>query len=249
MIGASRCGTTSLFRALTSHPHLRRPPTNKGVRYFDLNYYRGWNWYRGHFPVRRFVRRRGVPQPLTFEASGYYLFHPMAIERIACDLPQVRLIAMVRDPIERAFSGWKHETARGFETESFERALDLESQRLAGEANRLRADPRYASHAWRHYSHRSRGEYADQIDRLLGVIPREQLHIVQSELFFQQPAAEFRRVLEFLGLPAYSPGSFQVHNARPSSPMSVTTRRQLAAHYAPYNERLSALIDSPLPWH
>ena len=106
MIGAQRCGTTSLFRALAAHPQVVHPAFHKGVNYFDLNYYRGPDWYRGHFPVEEIARRRraGSGDPVAFEASGYYLYHPFAMERIGRDLPDVKLVVMLRDPVERAFS-------------------------------------------------------------------------------------------------------------------------------------------------
>src|SRR5215470_4416040 len=129
IIGAQRCGTTSLFKAIAEHPAVVPPTFHKGVHYFDINYPRGIDWYQGHFPTR-FAGRRAtagldVP-PATGESSPYYLHHPAAPARIAAALPDVKLIALLRDPVERAFSAYKHEVARGFEDQPFERALDLE---------------------------------------------------------------------------------------------------------------------------
>ncbi len=182
LIGAQRCGTTSLFRALTAHPQLMPPTFHKGVNYFDLNYYRGPQWYRAHFPVAEFARRRAGRHcpPVAFEASGYYLYHPQAMERLGHDLPAVKLVAMLRDPAERAFSAHKHELARGYEREDFERALELEDERLAGEAERIRADPAYQSLAHRHHSYRHRGQYAEQLERLYEFFPRTQVHVIDS---------------------------------------------------------------------
>ena len=147
MIGAQRCGTTSLFRALMAHPQVVRPAFHKGINFFDLNYYRGLTWYRGHFPVARVAQAATARHggPMTFEASGYYMYHPFAMERLARDLPRVKLVVMLRDPVERAFSAYKHEYARGYEWESFEKALELEDERLIGEIDRMRADPAYES--------------------------------------------------------------------------------------------------------
>jgi len=133
LIGAQRCGTTSLFRALAAHPQVMPPTFRKGVNYFDLNYYRGTQWYRAHFPVVEVARRRTGHHgaPVACEASGYYLYHPQAMERLGHDLPRAKLVAMLRDPVERAFSAHKHEVARGYEHEGFERALELEDERLA----------------------------------------------------------------------------------------------------------------------
>ena len=79
---------------------------------------------------------------MAFEACTYYLFHPFAMERIAADFPDIKLVAMLRDPVERAYSAYKHELARGFETEAdFDRALELEDERLDGEIERMRPTP------------------------------------------------------------------------------------------------------------
>src|SRR4029453_15824160 len=129
--------------ALVSHPLIHSANYHKGVNYFDVNYARGFAWYQGHFPTVSILRRRsrGVDgEPITFEASGYYMFHPCAPARMAHHLPNLRVLAMLRDPVERAYSAWKHENARGFETEGFERALDLEDERLEGQADRMLAD-------------------------------------------------------------------------------------------------------------
>ncbi len=249
MIGGQRCGTTSLFRALMDHPQLVPPTFRKGINYFDLNYYRGARWYRGHFPIAVTARRRaaGYGEPVAFEASGYYLYHPFAIARLAHDLPAVKLIAMLRDPVERAFSAYKHEYARGFEQESFERALELEDERLAGEIDRMRGDLRYESFSHRHHSYRHRGHYAEQLERVFECFPRPQVHVVDSEAYFDRPAREYERILEFLGLRSFVP-EFGRHNDRPGPPMPTAARRMLADYYRPHDERLAKLLDRSLRW-
>lgn len=250
MAGAQRCGTTSLFRALMAHPQVVRPTFHKGINYFDLNYYRGERWYRGHFPVRAIGGRRaaGYGAPAVFEASGYYLYHPFAPARIARDLPGVKLIVMLRDPVERAFSAYKHELARGYETESFERALELEDERLRGEIDRLRDDPRYESFSHRHHSYRHRGQYAEQLARLLEFFPASQLHVIESESFFAAPAAEYQRLVSFLGLAAFQPASFDRYNARPGTGLADATRDRLTEHYRPHDERLATLLGRKPAW-
>lgn len=250
MVGASRSGTTSLFRALLDHPQIVRPPVNKGVRYFDLNYERPWRWYLGHFPVRALAERRTAEwgPPLTLEASGYYLYHPFAAARLARDLPEVQVVAMLRDPVERAFSAWKHESARGFEWEPFERALDLEDERLAGEVERMAADPAYRSHSHRHQSYRTRGEYVGQLESLYAVLPRSRVHVVISERFFTDPVGEYSALVRSLGLRDVRPPTVARANASSAAPMPEPIRRRLAAHYAPYNERLERLLGVSLPW-
>jgi hypothetical protein len=249
LIGAQRCGTTSLFCALTAHPQVMPPAFHKGVNYFDLNYYRGAQWYRAHFPVAEIARRRTGHHgaPVAFEASGYYLYHPQAMERLGHDMPRTKLVAMVRDPVERAFSAHKHELARGYEHEDFERALALEDDRLAGEIERIREDPAYESFAHRHHSYRHRGQYAEQLERVFAFFPREQVHVIDSADYFSQPAREYRRLLDFLGLPPFEPG-FATANARPGPPLDAKCRRRLEEHFAPHDKRLAELLGRPSGW-
>jgi Sulfotransferase domain len=204
LVGAQRSGTTSLHRALAQHPGVVTPLFHKGVHYFDMDYDRGFSWYRGHFPVAALARRRvgrGSGEPRTFESSGYYMHHPLAPRRIAADLPGVRLLVVLRDPVERAYSAHRHEFLRGFETEeSFERALELEPQRLAGEVDRMLTDPSYRSFSHRHHSYLDRSQYVSQIRTLFDLFGRDRVHVLDSEAFFARPREEFDQVLDFLGL-------------------------------------------------
>jgi hypothetical protein len=242
IIGAQRCGTTSLFRAITEHPAVVPPTFHKGVHYFDLHYTRGLEWYQGHFPTRGAGRRATAGldvEPATGESSPYYLHHPAVPARIGAALPDVKLIALLRDPVERAFSAYKHERARGFEDETFERALDLEPGRLAGEAERLLSEPGYRSHAHQHQAYVTRGRYAEQLHRVVDVVGRDRLLILSSEDFFADPDTVYAEVLRFLDLPAWRPESFRQHNARPSAPMPADLRARLVEEFRPHDDALA----------
>jgi len=252
LVGAQRAGTTSLFRALTSHPLVHSANFHKGVNYFDVGYERPFSWYQGHFPTESSLRRqtpRDVPgDPITFEASGYYMFHPCAAERIAHHLPDVRILAMLRDPVERAYSAWKHESARGFETEPFERALALEDERLAGEVERIRSEPGYYSFSHRHHAYARRGQYAEQLKRLQEHLPAHQIHVVESEAFFERPEETYVEVLDFLALPHLLPDRFDRWNGRPSAPMDDAVRAELRAHFLEHDRALAAILGRSPAW-
>ena len=251
LVGAQRAGTTSLFRALQSHPLVHSANYHKGVNYFDVNYHRGFDWYQGHFPLATSLRGRtqGLRgEPITFEASGYYMFHPCAPERMAQHLPDVRILAMLRDPVERAWSAYKHEHARGFESESFDRALALEDERLAGQAERMAQDPLYQSVSHRHHAYVRRGQYAEQLRRIGELFPRERIHVVESESFFEHPERTFAGVLDFLGLPIVMPERFDRWNGRPSAPMSDSTRARLRRHFRSHDDALSDFLGRPPAW-
>src|ERR1022692_112656 len=242
IVGAQRGGTTSMYQTVSQHPAVMRAVLHKGVHYFDTGYDHSLAWYQGHFPLRAqaaLTRRAAGEVPLTFESSPYYMFHPMAAERISRDLPGVRLIVLVRDPVERAYSAHAHELARGYETEPFERALELEPIRLEGEAERLTADPAYLSHSHQHQAYRTRGQYIEQLERLERHFGRDRIHVMDSDAFFTDPEPNFAAVLDFLGLPHSGNIAFERYNARARAPMPDALRAQLRAHFRPYDERLA----------
>lgn len=251
IVGGQRCGTTSMYRALCQHPAVLRAVLHKGVHYFDTGYGHGFNWYQGHFPLKahaRWTARSVGTAPVTFEASPYYMFHPLSAERISHDLPGVKLIVLVRDPVERAYSAHAHELARGYETEPFERALDLEDSRLEGEAERLVADPTYFSHNHQHNAYRTRGYYIEQIERLEQCVGRHRIHVVDSGEWFAAPETAFQAMLEFLDLPQHQDIAFDQHNARSRAPMRDSLRAELQEHFRPYDERLAQWLGWKLSW-
>jgi hypothetical protein len=245
IIGGQRCGTTTLFKALAAHPQVLRPPVDKGTDYYSLYYALDASGYRSRMPL---ARGAGSPRK-AFEACTYYMFHPFAVERIAKDFPELKLVALLRNPVTRAYSAYKHEYARGFETESdFRRALELEDARLAGELERMRADIEYESIPHRHHAYRRRGQYAEQVARVFEHFPRSQVHIMDSEVFFAEPSAEYRRLIDFLGLDRWEPRVFAVQNARPGSPMPADAREFLVEHYRPHDAALADLLGRRLAW-
>jgi hypothetical protein len=254
IVGAARCGTTSMFTALSQHPAVFNAallPWTKEVHYFDNNYDRRLAWYQSHFPLRaraRLAARAAGVTPVAFESGPYYMFHPLAAARIHRDLPGVKLLVMLRDPVERARSGHSYSVSLGYETEPFRRALELEDARLEGEAERIVADPSYASHSHRHHSYRVRGQYAEQIERLEHLFGPERIHVVDSDDFFAEPEPVYDGVLEFLGLPHRGYPVFGQHNARPRSPMPQSVRTALEEHYRPFDERLATWLGREPSW-
>lgn len=236
VVGGQRCGTTSLFKTLVQHHQVSPPALRKGIHYFDVHYAEGPAWYRGHFPLRN-PWRQGWR--LTGESSPYYMFHPLAAQRIADDLPEARLLVLLRDPVERAYSAHAHESARGFETLGFEEALAQEDQRLAGEAERVRSEAGYESFSLQHHGYLSRGRYVEHLRRLERLVGRERMHVVDSGDFFTAPEATFGPVLDFLGLPPQQGIAFERHNARARTEMTHQLRTRLDQHFAPFDEELT----------
>ncbi|MDQ6687447.1 MAG: sulfotransferase, partial [Actinomycetota bacterium] len=230
-----------LFRLLSGHPALARPTLSKGIGYFDLHYDRGPAWYAGHFPIRRAGKT-------AFENSGYYLFHPLAPERIAGDLPEVRVIAMVRDPVERAYSAHTHETRRGFESEPFETAVDLEEARLAGEVSRMRSDPGYQSFEHRHHAYLGRGRYAEQLQPYLDLLGPDRVLVLDPWLTSDSFRTEWIRALDWLGQSPWAPDEIPAWNQAPRTPMADHLRQRLSAYFEPHDVALAPILGRTPSW-
>ena len=192
ILGAQRGGTRSLYEDLTRHP-LVQPARTDEVHFFSLFFDRGLRWYQSQFPPL-------APGQITGEASPYYLFHPLAAKRLHAMLPEAKLIVLLRNPVDRAYSHFQHEVRQGTEPLSFEAAIAAEPERLAGEEARILEDDTYISFTHQHYSYLGRGRYVEQLRRWLSLFPREQLLILQSEAYFRDPGAIVQQVTEFIGL-------------------------------------------------
>ena len=155
---------------------------------------------------------------------------------------------MLRDPVARAYSQYRHEVERGYETLPFEDALRMEGERLAGEAERLSADPNYHSEEHQHHSYVARGIYVDQLRRWLSHLSRSQMLIVDSGDFFAQPQRAYRDVLTFLGLPDHALKSYPTKNAHSYDRMSADCTRFLEGSLDEPNRALADLLGRPFSW-
>ncbi|HWO81095.1 sulfotransferase domain-containing protein [Gaiella sp.] len=240
VIGAQKAGTTALYAYLRWHPGIAGPSW-KEVSFFDRHWWRGEAWYRGQFPLRAGER-------LVGEASPSYLFHPLAPERARSLVPGAKLVALLRDPVDRAYSQYQHEVALGREPLSFEDALAAEDERLVGEVERLIADPRAFSRAWWDHTYTARGRYAEQLERWLEAFPSEQLLVVRTEDLGERPAETYASILAFLGAEPHELPDYPRVFDRDYEPMRAETRAALAATFAEPNRRLEALLGRELGW-
>lgn len=255
VIGAKRGGTTSLYRYLLEHPsivplfpgalHMKRP------RYYDVHYARGLRWYRSHFPLMvggHSIVRPWIQPLIAGEASPYYLFHPLVPGRLAEDFPDVRLIVMLRDPVERAYSHYKERRMHGAEPLAFEEALAAEPDRIRGEAERIMREPGYHSEEHEHHSYVAQGRYLDMLERWFAFFPRSHFHIALSEEFYADPGRVVNDIWSFLGLPPRQLRSRTRHNYIPARGMSASTRQFLQSSLAEHNRELERLLGRTLPW-
>ena len=251
VIGTMRGGTTTLYHALVRHPRVAGAVLDKEVHYFDLNLAQGERWYRARFPTRsslvRRARRAGGPIRVG-EATPYYLFHPAVPTRVAAALPDALAIAILRDPVERAWSHYRHEVDLGYERLPFDDALDAEDERLAGEEQRLLDDPSYVSFEHQHHSYVARGRYAAQLRRWFDAIGRDRVLVVWSEALQAAPEATFQRVLAHLDVPPWDPGDWRVRNAATSRGLDEATRARLRAAFRDDRSALADLLGEDPGW-
>jgi hypothetical protein len=235
IIGTQKGGTTSLYQYLGRHPDVE-PAFKKEIHYFDIHFARGLDWYRAHFPLQ-------TADVVTGEASPSYLFHPRAAERMHATIPGIRLIVLLRNPIERAFSHYQMNVRKGIETLSFEEATAREPERL-----RQGDGPDREQH-WRWFSYVSRGHYAEQLQRWLDRFPREQLLVIKSEDFFAYPAAVYAQVLRWLSLRPWRLHKHQTRKSGDYGEIHLETRRRLEDHFAAPNRRLYDLLGRDMEWN
>jgi hypothetical protein len=243
VIGAQRAGSTSLFDYLGRHPRVV-PPSHKEIHFFDQNFFRGERWYRSHFPPA--LRVRAV-SGRTGEASPYYLFHPEAPARAHATVPDARLVVLLRNPVDRAYSHYQLAVRGGHEQLPFDEAVKRESERLAGEAEKL-ADPTHKSAAHRHLSYVARGLYAEQLERWLAFFPREQLLVLRSEDLFANPEAVFAETVAFLGLPPVELEDYPHRNPGGYENLPAETREWLEDYFREPNRRLYELLGRDFGW-
>jgi hypothetical protein len=261
IIGAKRGGSTSFYYDMLGHSricplfprpdHLPKAAATKGIHYFDQNYERGERWYRAHLPSifarERLAKRVGGPV-VTGEASPYYLFHPAAAERAAALVPEVKIIAVLRDPVMRTYSHWKERRRGGFEQLTFAEALAAEDSRVGDVEDRLRREPGFHSYAHEQLSYARQSEYAPALERWYANFPRDQILILASEEYYSNPQKVLDEAQAFLGLPHEVLVSGEVRNAAAGDELDPAIAEQLAARFAPANARLQELTGRAFPW-
>jgi hypothetical protein len=243
IIGTQKGGTSSLYNYLCMHPDVASA-TMKEIHYFSHHMDKGEGWYRGHFATEAFLsaatRVRGR-RPLSGETSPDYLFNPYAAGRAFQLLPEARLLVLLRDPVDRAFSHYRHRVRKGLEERTFEAAIAEELELAAREGN-VREGAYYESGQYAKRTYVTRGLYARQLQPWFAVYPRHRFLLLRSEDFFTDPRAAYTRVVEFLGLEPWQPKEMRKYNFfGERGTMPETPRRQLQQFFEPHNRELAEL--------
>lgn len=248
IIGAQKSGTTSLYSYLSQHPQLQ-PAFVKEIHFFDGgldpdvdNFEKGPRWYRAHFPLQKDIRTNEK----TFEASPLYMFNPLVPRRISELLPEVRVLALLRNPTERAISHYFHERRKKREPLAMREALQHEETRLEYAIK----ESDYKSNSYINHSYKSRGLYKEQLERYLTYFPWGQMLVLNSEELFGNPHSTLKLVFEFLEVDS----GFKVPNLNPRSvgknrdDVASDVYDYLNHYFLPHNEDLYRLLGRSYDW-
>lgn len=236
VIGAQKCGTSSLHEYL----RVQREVRMSRIKECNVLWTPAWSLreYRAYFPLRATCLLGGVKR--VGESSPFYLFHPAAIEgarRLNAATRDLRAIAVLRDPVERAWSHYKHAQQWHGEAVPLEQALDLEAERIA--ANEM---------DFRRYSYQSRGDYAPQLARWFDLLGRDRVLVLEFTEVLAMRAETRAEIAGFLGLSGPLEGEFGGFNLGRREELPAGVRARLEKRFHDPNERLAELLGRRFAW-
>lgn len=235
IIGAMKAGTTSLWKYLRGHDQVYLTPPIKELHYFDREPGRGggtkWSGpIRDDATYEAFFEDATPGHMALGEATPTYCFVPIAIRRIHEYRPEMKLVMIMRDPVTRAIShigqrAWK-DGERLSEWEELVADIALE--------------PSIAGADWwrRRREYHARGRYHEQLDKVLALFPRDQVLLMRLEDLAADPAAEFQRLTDFIGVDPLPEKTYQTYNARDYDPPDADIVEYLRQYYRPHNQLL-----------
>lgn len=233
IIGAGKCGTSSLHKYICNHPQVLSPH-KKELNFFHGNFNKGVDWYLSHFPSLC-----DEAEYFTGEASPVYFHAPQVDQRIHSLFPKIKLIVLLRNPIDRAVSWHYHQVKCGNSKKSAATELNEAINRVE---NLSEADLAH------HGGYIQESLYVYKLQRWLQLFPREQLLIIKSEDFFAEPQLVMTQVFNFLGLPDYQSQHYKKYNAGLYLPIDANLRQTLSEFFKTHNHKLEQFLNQSFDW-
>jgi lipopolysaccharide transport system ATP-binding protein len=242
IIGVQKGGTTTLFHQLSQHPQIDNPAI-KETHYFDLNYDQPVESYINQFKNRK-------KNTTTGEASPYYFFHPHVAARVHKYFPDVKLVLLLRNPAERAYSHYQMARRAGFETiETFEEAISKEDERIGEWYEKMVNNERENYTEVQRLSYLSRGNYVKQLKTWLSYFKRENFLFIESEEYYSDPETELKKIHSFLGLDYVKPQDLtNQHKGSYELNIEAETAIQLDNYFKEVNKELPMLTGRKFSW-
>ena len=243
IIGAMKSGTTSLYNYICEHPCVL-PAAYDEVGFFDDNFHLGLNWYRSLFPTKKQIenirKKEGIA--ITGEDTPFYFWNKDARDRIKKLLPEIKLVLILRNPVNRAFSEYNNVVREKGVKLSFEEYIkpDLEN---------IENNPLNVSQCGQKSAIISRGIYFIQLQMWQELFPKERIFIFDSNELSNKPVETMNKVFKFLNLPDYDfEKRFHIKKFGYGK-MNDSTREKLIEFYRPMNEKLFNLIGKKYNWN
>jgi tetratricopeptide (TPR) repeat protein len=255
IIGVLKSGTSSLYKYMTQHPQIL-PALQKELYYFSGKSKAdpdSWDWY-----LSNFMATSNPKSFLTGEATPTYISYRNTEQRVFESLPKIKLIALLRNPVNRVISQYFYNVERGVEKQSFVAAIEAEmeifkdvrsldgiynaiEQSNSNSEKKNKWDSWYIPHSLYFYF----------VDRWLNWFVREQFLILQTEELSQNPATVMNRVFQFLNLPEYQELQYKQYNKGSYSPHQVdeTIRLRLTEFFFFHNQLLANTIGKEFSWN
>jgi len=248
IIGAQGSGTNVFHEYLLQHPQVM-PALKPEINYFDHYYSRGIEWYSQQFPlISGYAPSKRPKGHITGEACSRYLHHPRAAERVKLTCPDVKMIILLRNPTDRAYTHFRHAVKIGKENLPFGLALKSEAKRLERGNFLLRDNPYHHSESNLYNSYITWGLYADQLKHWLSRFDRDQFLILRSEDFFKNPLQHAAKAYKFLDLPDHAPMPVTTSEEQPFEYLSGHTRAKVERVFERSNEELCHLLNWEFAW-
>ena len=242
IIGSQKCGTSSLLYYLGQHTEIAIPNI-KEIHFFDVKYHKGIEWYENQFPDKTDVAK------ITGEATPYYLFHPLVPQRVALHYPEIKIIVLLRNPINRAYSHYWMIKNRGQESQqTFEKAIEAEAERVEPEIVKILKNPEYRSKSHQHHSYLSRGKYFEQLQNWFLYFPITNFHFIKTENLLVKPISELEKLYSFLGIKYTDQINLSLQRTSKYPSMKPETRKILNNFFRLHNEKLKTIIGDEFTW-
>jgi len=252
IIGGQKCGTTSLFEYLSLHPSVLRGAA-KDIRFFDKYFSKGTNWYRMYFPLQikksnlEFFLKRKF---LTGDATERYLEYPFAPERIKTVTPYAKFLVLLRNPVDRAFSHYQMNAVRQMEPLSFEKAIEMENERISDGMKKMKMDETYYNDIYFRYAYLDRGIYITKLQHWFNFFPKNQFLIIESEKFWSNTSEVYNEVLKFLNLSYFKLNEYKPFRKTEYKDREIAPdiRKKLIEFFKPYNMQLYKFLGRKFDW-
>ena len=254
IIGVGRAGTTALYSYLIQHPSIVAASTDNNESVADLHFFEymisnNIQWYKSHFPILFSKSKNQKNSFITGEYTSTYIYHPDVPKRIFNLLPKIKLIVILRNPIDKAYSAYQQQFRFGEYTTSFEDTVNAEFRRInlnkdfpELNSNNYDFENFVAQNIIRH------GIYADYLETWLKIFDRKQILILNSEDLKNSTKETLHRVFHFLIVSNYDIANTSQVNVGKYPPINKITRKKLIEFFKPHNQRLNKLLDTEFDW-